>query len=56
MNRTFVIFGSLAILLMASLWWIARPDASRDLSTQPLVVHCAAGLRIPVSEIAEQYE
>lgn len=56
MNRTTTIFVALLAILGISLWLLIREDRPNELGNDPLLVHCAAGLRIPVSEIAKQYE
>ena len=55
-NRTTTIVLGLLAILVVSLWLILREDRPGDLTKAPLVVHCAAGLRKPVTEIARQYE
>ena len=56
MNRTSIVILALVAVLGLSIWKITRRDPSRDLSFDPLLVHCAAGLREPITEIARQYE
>jgi molybdate transport system substrate-binding protein len=56
MNRTIATILSLATLLGVCIWLLLRADRPSPLGKSPLVVHCAAGLRIPVSEIAREYE
>ncbi len=50
--------GSVAVLiaLMALLYWDTRNPFTQAESPEPLVVHCAAGLRAAVEEIARDYE
>ena len=55
MNRTSIVILALVAVLGLSIWKITRRDPSRDLSFDPLLVHCAAGLREPITEIARQY-
>jgi ABC-type molybdate transport system substrate-binding protein len=56
MNRNLAIVLLLIAILGGSLWQIARKDSGQRHSPTPLLVHCAAGLRGPVGEIARAYE
>ncbi|MCF7732970.1 MAG: substrate-binding domain-containing protein [Akkermansiaceae bacterium] len=56
MNRTSLIILSLLAVLGASVWQVTRKPAAQGPSVVPLLVHCAAGLREPMTEIARQYE
>lgn len=56
MTRPLPIFLTLLGVLGLSLWLVLREDHTPKLGKAPLLVHCAAGLRIPVSKIARQYE
>lgn len=56
MNRTLAILLSLLVLLGVSIFFIIRPDNTITPGTRPLLVHCAAGLRQPITEIATLYE
>jgi len=50
--------GSVALLvvLVGMLVWDPQKWFTREKPREPLVVHCAAGLRTPVEEIAKEYE
>jgi molybdate transport system substrate-binding protein len=50
--------GSVALLvvLVGVLVWDPQKWFAREKPREPLVVHCAAGLRVPVEEIAKEYE
>ena len=56
MKRPALVFGILGALLGAALWWLATDDDATEPGKEDLLVHCAAGLRRPMSEIARQYE
>jgi molybdenum ABC transporter molybdate-binding protein len=50
--------GSVALLagLVGLLAWDPQKWFAREQKTEPLVVYCAAGLRVPVETIAKEYE
>ncbi len=56
MTRSTTIVLALLLLLGICGWLLIRDDRTEGLGDAPLLVHCAAGLRIPVSEIAAAYE
>lgn len=56
MNRTTLIILALLALLGLSLWRITRREPGATPATSALLVHCAAGLRQPITEIARRYE
>lgn len=58
-NTYFLAFiGSVAalVVLVGLLAWDPEKWFGREKPREPLVVHCAAGLRVPVEEIAKEYE
>ena len=56
MPRSTTIFPCLLVLLGVATWLLIREDRPSELGKTPLVVHCAAGLTKPVTELARQYE
>ncbi len=55
MNRLAWFSLLFAVLIAGGLYWISTPRHA-SVSTEPLVVYCAAGLKTPVEETARQYE
>lgn len=56
MKRPALVLGILLALLGGALWWLVGGDDQKEPGKEDLLVHCAAGLRRPMSEIARQYE
>ena len=56
MKRPALVFGILLLLLGAAFWWLMKNDDLSGPGEEGLLVHCAAGLRKPMTEIARQYE
>lgn len=56
MKRPALVIGILVALLGSALWLLTKGDDVNEPGKQDLLVHCAAGLRRPMSEIARQYE
>lgn len=56
MKRPILILFFLLALLGSALWWLANDRNEIERGKGSLLVHCAAGLRRPMSEIARQYE
>lgn len=56
MKRLILILFFMFALLGAALWWLVDDRNEIERGKGNLVVHCAAGLRRPMSEIARQYE
>ncbi len=54
--RLYVIFGSFAAIAALALLLVWAPSAANQRSSPPLVLYCAAGIKPPVAEMAEQYE
>lgn len=54
--RLYVIFGSFAAIAALALLLVWAPSAANQRSSPPLVLYCAAGIKPPVAEVAEQYE
>ncbi|MDF1712457.1 MAG: molybdate ABC transporter substrate-binding protein, partial [Akkermansiaceae bacterium] len=56
MKRPALVIAILVALLGGALWWLRKGDGVNEPGKEDLLVHCAAGLRKPMSEIAGQYE
>jgi len=56
MKKFLPILSLLVVILAACLYFLLKEDSSNSSQVEELEVHCAAGLRKPVQEIAEQYE
>lgn len=56
MKRPLVLIISLLGVLGAALWWLVRDQDESKPGQRDLLVHCAAGLRKPMAEIARCYE
>ncbi|MFT6863549.1 MAG: molybdate transport system substrate-binding protein, partial [Akkermansiaceae bacterium] len=56
MKRPILILFFLFALLGVALWWLANDRNESARGKGSLLVHCAAGLRRPMTEIARQYE
>ena len=56
MKRPILILFFLLALLGSALWWLANDRNEIERGKGSLLVHCAAGLRRPMSEISRQYE
>ncbi len=56
MKRPILIFTLLLCVLGAALWWIVKEEQAATAEEDSLLVHCAAGFRKPMTQIARQYE
>lgn len=56
MKRPALVIAILVVLLGGALWWLRKGDGVNEPGKEDLLVHCAAGLRKPMSKIAGQYE
>jgi molybdenum ABC transporter molybdate-binding protein len=54
MNRSKVIFVSLLVTLLVPIFFFI--DHDKDNKVSELIVYCAAGMRVPMERIANQYE
>ncbi|MEJ6829956.1 MAG: substrate-binding domain-containing protein, partial [Akkermansiaceae bacterium] len=56
MKRPLVVLMALLLILGAAFWWLVGSDDESAAGKGDLLVHCAAGLRKPMTEIARDYE
>jgi molybdate transport system substrate-binding protein len=56
MKRPLPIFLILLSVLGVALWWLAHDEDESSPGGGALLVHCAAGLRKPMAELARRYE
>lgn len=56
MKRTKIVVISLLVVLAAAIMLVVRKPSGDNLTTSPLLLHCAAGMRGPVTRIARRYE
>ncbi|MEJ6719817.1 MAG: molybdate ABC transporter substrate-binding protein [Akkermansiaceae bacterium] len=56
MKRPLVVLMALLLILGAAFWWLVGGDDESVAGKGDLLVHCAAGLRKPMTEIARDYE
>jgi len=56
MKRPVLVLISLLALLAAALWWLVNDQNEILPGRGSLLVHCGAGMRKPMNEIARQYE
>ena len=56
MKRSVFTIGILVVLLGGAFWWLTNDNDRDEPGSADLLLHCAAGLRKPMSEIARQYE
>jgi len=56
MKRPLLVFVVLLSFLGGAFWWMVRDQGGNGAGKGDLLVHCAAGLRKPMAEIARRYE
>lgn len=56
MKRPLLILAVLLVALGGALWWLVKDERGNEPGKEALLVHCAAGLRKPMTEIARSYE
>ncbi len=56
MKRPLIVLMVLLLVLGSAFWWLVRDQGGGEAGKKDLLVHCAAGLRKPITEIARNYE
>ena len=56
MKRPLLVFVVLLLVLGGAFWWLVGDQGDDAAGKEDLLVHCAAGLRKPMNEIARRYE